>query len=254
MAVRGIILDVDGTLVDSNDAHTQAWVDALRAHGFEADFNQIRRLVGMGGDNLLPSAIGVEKDTEVGKKISETRGEIFKSQYLPKVKPFAHVPDLLKRMREAGLTVVAGSSAQPEELDQLLDIAGAKELVQAVTSAGDAENSKPDPDIVQAALEKMGLSPDEALMMGDTPYDIEAALLASVPDVPQGSWMGFTLELQQSFHRLLWDINHKVGLRRSEVEYAVVGLGEVCQSFIHMAMKERMSGRLLPAFEFVYQD
>jgi HAD superfamily hydrolase (TIGR01509 family) len=190
MTVRGIILDVDGTLVDSNDAHTQAWVDALRAHGFEVEFDKIRRLVGMGGDNLLPSAISVEKDSEVGKKISKTRGEIFKSQYLPKLKPFAHVPDLLKRMRASGLTVVAGSSAQPEELDKLLDIAGAKDLVQAVTSAGDTENSKPDPDIVQVALKKMGLPPDEALMMGDTPYDIEAAGKAGVGTIALrcGGW------------------------------------------------------------------
>jgi HAD superfamily hydrolase (TIGR01509 family) len=185
-----MILDVDGTLVDSNDAHTRAWVEALRAHGFEADFDHIRRLIGMGGDNLLPSAIGVEKDTEIGKKISKTRGEIFKSRYLPNLKPFPCVSDLLKRMREGGLIVVAGSSAQPEELDRLLDIANAKELVQAVTSAGDAENSKPDPDIVQAALKKMGAAPDGALMLGDTPYDIEAAGRAGIGTIALrcGGW------------------------------------------------------------------
>jgi hypothetical protein len=84
--------------------------------------------------------------------------------------------------------------------------------------------------------------------------EAKTALLASIPDGPPGSWMGFTVELQQTFHKLLWDINHKVGLRRSEVEYAVVGLGEVCQSFVHTAMKERMNGRPLPVFERVYQD
>jgi hypothetical protein len=89
---------------------------------------------------------------------------------------------------------------------------------------------------------------------GDELEGVASALLASIPNEPPTSWMGFTVELQQTFHKLLWDINPKVGLRRSEVEYAVVGLGEVCQSFVHTAMKERMSGRALPTFERVYQD
>jgi HAD superfamily hydrolase (TIGR01509 family) len=188
--VRGVILDVDGTLVDSNDAHAHAWVEALAEHDYDLPFEKIRRLIGMGGDKLLPAATGLDSQSEIGKRISERRREIFKTRYLPSVKPFSKVRELLSQMRERGLKLIVASSAQPDELDQLLEIAGAKRLVEDTASSSDADNSKPDPDIVQVALENLGYPPAEAVMLGDTPYDIEAAAKAGTNTIALlcGGW------------------------------------------------------------------
>ncbi|HET6314500.1 MAG TPA: HAD family hydrolase [Chloroflexia bacterium] len=175
MKIKGVILDVDGTLVDSNDAHIRSWLEALSQHGYNCTYEEIRRLIGMGSDNLLPAAIGVEKDTSEGKRLSDTWAEVFERDYLPHIKAFPHTRDLLLALKARGLKLVVASSAQEDMLDKLLDIAEAKDLLEESTSADDAENSKPDPDIVEASLRKIGLRPDEVLMLGDTPYDIQAA-------------------------------------------------------------------------------
>lgn len=188
--IRGVILDVDGTLVDSNDAHAHAWVDALAEHGISVPFEKVRPLIGMGGDKLLPEASGIGEDTPEGGRISERRGEIFKERYLPKLKAFPSTRELLRRMRDDGLKLVVASSAKEDELKSLLKIAGADDLIEEKTSSDDAENSKPDPDIVKAALESSGLAPDEVVMIGDTPYDIESASRAGVRVVAvrTGGW------------------------------------------------------------------
>lgn len=181
--LRGVILDVDGTLVDSNDGHARAWVEALSEHGIEVPYARVRRLVGMGGDNLLPELTGLDHESERGKSISRRRSAIFKEKYLPSVEAFPRTRDLLLRMRDAGLRLSVGSSAKAEELKPLLAKAGVGDLIEATTSASDAESSKPDPDIVQAAFGELSLGPDEVLMLGDTPYDIEAARRAGVGTV-----------------------------------------------------------------------
>ena len=188
--IRGVILDVDGTLVDSNDAHTRAWIEALAEDGVQVEYEKVRRLIGMGGDKLLPEASGIEKDSEQGERIGQRRRKIFTKRYLPYLKPFPRTRDLLLRMREAGLKLVIASSAEAEELEQLLKIAGADDLVEATTSSSDAEESKPDPDIIEAAVQNSGFGPGELIMLGDTPYDIEAAQKAGVRTmaVQCGSW------------------------------------------------------------------
>jgi HAD superfamily hydrolase (TIGR01509 family) len=178
--IRGVILDVDGTLVDSNDAHARAWVEALAEQGIEVSFEKVRRLIGMGGDKLLPRVAGLEEDSPRGKVISERRSEIFKSRYLHRLKAFPGTRELLLRMRGEGLKLVVASSAKEDELKPLLKIAGAADLIEEKTSSDDAENSKPDPDIVEAALKQSGFSSNEAVMIGDTPYDIEAASRAGL--------------------------------------------------------------------------
>jgi HAD superfamily hydrolase (TIGR01509 family) len=181
--IRGAILDVDGTLVDSNDAHARAWVDAFRQFGFDVPYEKVRPLIGMGGDNLLPEAIGVEKDSPTGEQLSKRRSALFKENYLHALRPFPGTRDLLKRMREEGLELAVASSAQEDELKPLLKIAGAADLIDSKTSSDDAESSKPDPDIIEAALRKLKMPPGDTLMLGDTPYDIEAAGRAGVKTV-----------------------------------------------------------------------
>jgi HAD superfamily hydrolase (TIGR01509 family) len=174
MSYRGVILDIDGTLVDSNEAHVQAWVKALAENGFDTPAEKIRRLIGMGGDNLLPAAVGIEKDSERGKPIAERHGELFKEQ-LPSLRPFPRVRELLERMKADGLALVVATSSEPDQMKALLDIAGVADLLEDAASKGDAENSKPEPDIVQAALDRLEIPAGEAVMLGDTPYDVEAA-------------------------------------------------------------------------------
>ena len=121
--LRGLILDVDGTLVDSNDAHARAWQDALGEHGHDTALPRIRRLIGMGGDKLLPELTGIVHDSPLGKAISKSRAEIFRERYLPHVAPFPQVRSLLLRLREQGLRLSVGTSAKREELAPLLEIA-----------------------------------------------------------------------------------------------------------------------------------
>lgn len=171
----GIILDVDGTLVDSNDAHARAWVDALAESGRRVPFEVVRPLIGMGADKLLPRAAALDAESPAGEKVRHRRQAIFKDLYLPHVNAFAGARPLVQRLLAEGLTVAVASSAGADELQPLLDRAGVLDLIDHSTSSGDAGRSKPDPDIVHAAMDRTGLAPGQLIMIGDTPYDIEAA-------------------------------------------------------------------------------
>lgn len=187
---QGVLLDVDGTLVDSNDAHAHAWVKAMSENGYEVPFAKVRRLIGKGGDKLLPEAAGLSADSPSGQAISHRRGEIFRQEFLPSLEPFPAAADLLVRMKQSHLRLAVASSAKKDELGDLLRICGADQLIDAQTSSDDVENSKPDPDIIQSALEQLGLPPAQVILLGDTPYDVEAALRAGVSVVALrcGGW------------------------------------------------------------------
>jgi HAD superfamily hydrolase (TIGR01509 family) len=189
-SLKGILLDVDGTLVDSNDAHARAWVRALEEHGIAVPYETVRRLIGKGGDKLLREAAGIDADSRKGKAISKRRGEVFQKDFLPSLRPFPQVRELLECMKQQGLRLAVASSAEDDELTGLLRLCGADDLVEARTSSDDADNSKPDPDIVQAALQRLGLPADEVLLLGDTPYDVEAGTRAGVKVVGlrSGGW------------------------------------------------------------------
>lgn len=180
MKPRAVILDVDGTLIDSNDAHAAAWVDVGREFGFDIEFAHVRRLIGKGGDKVLPEVTGLEEDDARGAKMKERRGEIFRERYLPTLEPFPDARELLERMRADGMTLSVATSASEEDMGALLEQAGIEDLIEERTSSGDAEESKPDPDIVEAALKAAGVEAGEAVMLGDTPYDVEAARRAGV--------------------------------------------------------------------------
>jgi HAD superfamily hydrolase (TIGR01509 family) len=175
-----ILLDIDGTLVDSNDAHAHAWVEAFAAAGIAADFATVRRCIGMGGDKLIPAVTGIAGDSATAEALSRQRSAIFKEKYLPQVKPFPDAGRLVAALKARGYTCVAASSAKKDELRALLRIAGAESLLDGATSSDDAEESKPEPDIVHAALQQAHADPANGVMIGDTPYDVEAAARAGV--------------------------------------------------------------------------
>ena len=178
--VEAVLLDIDGTLLDSNDAHAQAWSDALREAGHEIGSEAVRPLIGMGGDKLLPQLTGLDAEQGEGKQLVERRKEIFAKEYLPAVRPFPGARELLDRMRADGLRLVVATSASDEELRGLLHALGAEWLLDEATSSSDADRSKPDPDIVHVAIDRAGVSPDQCVMLGDTPYDVKAATQAGV--------------------------------------------------------------------------
>lgn len=188
--LRAVIFDVDGTLVDSNEAHARAWVDALREYGYDVPVERVQRLIGMGGDKLLPEVSGIEKESDLGKKIDERRQDIFQEQYLPKLQAFPQVRELVQRIQQDGLEIGIASSAKGEELGKLLKVAQIDDLIEQATSSSDAKESKPDPDIVQAAVDKLGCAVEEVVMVGDTPYDVEASHQAGmrIIGVRCGGW------------------------------------------------------------------
>lgn len=174
-SLRGVLLDLDGTLIDSNDAHAHAWVTALASEGFDIPFARVRRLIGMGSDKLLPEVAQVEKDSPQGERLSEAWERIFTRDYRSHLRPFPQVRAFVTRLRDAGLKVAIASSSQAAQLDALLKVVDVADLLDDTTSSDDAAQSKPAPDIIGAALHKIGLEAAETLLVGDTPYDIEAA-------------------------------------------------------------------------------
>lgn len=181
MALSGVILDVDGTLVLSNDAHAQAWVDAFAAYGYNIAFDQVRPLMGMGGDHVIPHLVSELNSKEgIGKQIATHRRELILDQFAPRLSPTRGARELVQRMQDEGLHLIIATSATEQEMGILLKVAQLDDLLQEFTTSNDAEETKPEPDIVEAALEKANLTADRTVMIGDTPYDIEAAAKAGV--------------------------------------------------------------------------
>lgn len=177
---RGLLLDVDGTLIDSNEAHTQAWVQAFEKFGHTIEPDQIRRRIGMGGDKLVPAVSGLDPDGKEAKELSKYRSQLFKDKFIPELKAFPRTKELLAELRHNDIQLVIATSAKTDELKPMLKQTGLADSIDHKTTASDAENSKPDPDIIEAALKKIGLKAEEVFMVGDTPYDIEAAAKANI--------------------------------------------------------------------------
>ena len=189
-ALHTVLLDIDGTLLDSNDAHARAWASAFPVHGYVVPYEAIRPLIGKGGDKLIPELTGLDPDSAEAKRLGETRGEIFRERELSTLRPTPGARELLEHMRELGLELVVATSAKADEVRALLEQAGVADLIEASSSADDAERSKPDPDIVRAALSTVRRPASHSLMLGDTPYDVEAATRARVPIIALrcGGW------------------------------------------------------------------
>jgi len=193
--IKAVIFDVDGTLVDSNDLHVDAWREAFRGYGKELSFEEVHGQMGKGGDQLMPVFCSKEELESFGEELERRRVELFASDYLPRVKPFPRVRELFERVRREGLQIALASSAKEEELERHQKSLRIEDLLEAATSADDAERSKPHPDIFRAALAGLeGVAPEEAVVVGDTPYDVEAAAKAGMRTVGLLSG-GFTEEV-----------------------------------------------------------
>src|SRR5918995_2475575 len=175
------LLDVDGTLIDANYQHALAWYRAFRAHDIVLPIWQIHRAVGMGGDQLVPALAGKRVDADKGDEIRDTRDRIYKGEFIEEVAPLAGARDLIVALQDRGVRVVLASSAPEDEIEHYLELLDARDLVDAWTTKDDVDATKPAPDLVVAALEKAGTR--DAVMVGDTPWDVEAASKAGVETV-----------------------------------------------------------------------
>ncbi len=173
---KAVLFDVDGTLVDTVDLHARAWADTFRRFGVEADLDEIRRQIGKGGDQLLPGLVPPAILEAKAEEMQAFRAELFKREYLPQVRAFPGVRALFERIHAAGQTIVLASSGEAEEVKEHKRIADIADLIDDETTSADAERSKPFPDIFEAAFAKLGLAKrSDAVVIGDTPYDAEAA-------------------------------------------------------------------------------
>jgi HAD superfamily hydrolase (TIGR01509 family) len=176
---RTLILDIDGTLVDSNDAHARAWVTAFQAGGFDVSFGQVRPLIGMGGDQVVPRLTGVGKDDPRFQLLSDGWKQAFEQEFAS-VRPFPGTRDMVQAAQEAGWKVLVATSGEADLADRLLKLAGVADLLPERVSSQDVQASKPEPDLMHAALQKAAVPAQDAWMLGDTRYDIEAAHRAGI--------------------------------------------------------------------------
>ena len=176
---KAVIFDVDGTLVDSVDQHAHAWVRAFAQNGIVLPFADVRHQIGKGGDQLLPYFLDPATLARVGGACTQAQSDIFKRDYMDALKPFAQVRALFERLHALGIACVLASSGKADEVARKAQIAGVADLADAVVTADDAAHSKPCPDIFVAALSRIAPIPaEQAVVIGDTPYDAQAAVAA----------------------------------------------------------------------------
>jgi HAD superfamily hydrolase (TIGR01509 family) len=173
------ILDIDGTLVDTNYQHAIAWHRALRAHGHTVQMWRVHRHIGMGGDQIVEALVGEDVEGEQGDDIRAAEGEAY-AELIGEVEPMDGARGLIEKLRSDGATIILASSAKEGEVDHYLDLLDARELVDGWTTSADVERTKPAADLVHAAMEKAG-GDGPALMIGDSVWDVKAASAAGIP-------------------------------------------------------------------------
>lgn len=181
MPLPAVILDVDGTLVDSNYQHALTWHRAFARHGLDVPAWRTHRATGMGGDMLVPALAGDDWAAEHGEAVQTTESDLF-AEMISTVAPLPGARDFLEALKQRGHAVVLSSSAKQEELATYLDLLSARDLVDAWTTSSDVERTKPEPDVIQAGRDKLG-DPDRCVMVGDSIYDVHAAHAAELPTI-----------------------------------------------------------------------
>lgn len=210
------ILDIDGTLVDTNYQHAIAWYRAFRRHGIVLPIWRIHRHLGMGGDQVVEALTDEQTENELGDALREAERELY-FELIDEVEPMDGARELISELGQRGHVVVLASSAKEEEVERYLDLLDARELADAWTTSADVEATKPAPDLVNSALEKVGGSADDALMVGDTPWDVKAAGRAGV-DTLAVLTGGFAIEeLRESGAREVFEsvADLRAGLERT---------------------------------------
>lgn len=184
MSIKAVIFDVDGTLIDTVDLHAEAWQRAFGEFGKDVDFREVREQIGKGGDQLMPDFFSDEELARFGEKLEKRRGQIYKQELMSQARPFPQVRELFERIREDGKMIALASSAPKDELQHYKKLCNIADLLEDETSSDDAEESKPEPDLFEAALAKLG-SPDprECIVVGDSPWDAIAAGRAGIQTV-----------------------------------------------------------------------
>ncbi|MEA2488654.1 MAG: hypothetical protein QOH21_446 [Acidobacteriota bacterium] len=173
--LRAILFDIDGTLVDSNDKHTDCWVEAFAHFGKEVAWDAVRFQIGKGGDFLVPDTLNAREMRKFGEPLKKYRGELWKKKYMDSVQPFPGIREALDAVEARKIKIALASSSNPDEVEYYVELLGIAKMLEGSTSKGDAQFSKPSPEIFQAALEQTGSKVTETLVAGDTPYDILAA-------------------------------------------------------------------------------
>jgi HAD superfamily hydrolase (TIGR01549 family) len=182
--IEAVIFDIDGTIVDSVDLHARAWQRTFAKFGKNILFEAIRSQIGKGADQLLPVYFSKEELEQFGEAIESYRGELFKKEFLPKVKGFPKVRELFEQIMRDKTRIALASSAKQDELKRYKEIAQIDDLIAEETSSDDVERSKPCPDIFEAALKQLGnVTPDKVIVVGDTPYDAVGAAKAKLKSI-----------------------------------------------------------------------
>ena len=173
--IKAVIFDLDGTVVDSNDLHVEAWREAFREYGKDFPPKQLHQQIGKGGDKYLPEFLTERELREFGAELERFRAGLFKRKYLERVEAFPKVRELFERLRKDAKRIALASSGSATEVEHYVKVAAIGELIEARTSKTDVEHSKPSPDVFTSALNLLHVPAQDAIVIGDTPYDVAAA-------------------------------------------------------------------------------
>jgi len=185
-----LLSDIDGTLVDSNTLHAEAWRRTFEHFGIEIGMDDAWRQIGKGGDQVIPTFVPEADRERLEKPMKEFRKELFHRDYMSRIVAFSQARDLLLRVKQSGMKIVLATSSEKEDLPTLCKIVGMEDLIDDASTSADAKASKPEADIFAAALKKVGMQPQQAVALGDTPWDAQAAGKLGIPTIglTSGGW------------------------------------------------------------------